>query len=91
MQAEMAHQSKQMRVGAHEGFVYYTAKLVSLANSNRYEVDSITFLEVVKSSILSKYCPVSTLTFLDTHLYQQSVQISTATTSHIFYTPYLSL
>jgi hypothetical protein len=36
----MAQQGKQMRVGACEGFAYHSVKLVSLANGNRYEVDS---------------------------------------------------
>jgi hypothetical protein len=38
----MAQQSKQMRVGAREGFVCNSVKLVLLANGNRYEVDSNT-------------------------------------------------
>jgi hypothetical protein len=40
MQAKMAQQGKQMRVGAREGFAYDSVKLVLLANGNRYEVDS---------------------------------------------------
>jgi hypothetical protein len=40
----MAQQNKQMRVGAREGFAYQSVKLVLLANVNRYEVDSNTFL-----------------------------------------------
>jgi hypothetical protein len=40
----MAQQGKQMRVGAREGFAYHSLKLVLLANGNRYEVDSNTFL-----------------------------------------------
>ncbi len=66
----MAQQGKQMRVGAREGFAYHSVQLVLLmANSNRYEVDSNTFLEVVKPSIHSIYCPVPTLNFFDTHSY----------------------
>jgi hypothetical protein len=38
----MAQQGKQMRVGAREGFVYNSVKLVLLANGNRYEVESNT-------------------------------------------------
>jgi hypothetical protein len=33
-----------MRVGARKGFAYHSVRLVLLANGNRYEVDSITFL-----------------------------------------------
>jgi hypothetical protein len=40
----MAQQRKQMGVGACEGFAYYLLKLVLLANGNRYEVDSNTFI-----------------------------------------------
>jgi hypothetical protein len=36
----MSQQGKQMRVVAHEGFGDNSVKLVLLANSNRYEVDS---------------------------------------------------
>ncbi len=43
LQAKMAQQGKQMRVGACEGFAYHPLKLVLLANGNRYEVDSNTF------------------------------------------------
>jgi hypothetical protein len=39
----MAQQGKQTRVGAREGFAYYSLKLVLLATGNRYEVDSKTF------------------------------------------------
>jgi hypothetical protein len=35
----MAQQGKQVRVGAFQGFVYHSVKLVLLANGNRYEVD----------------------------------------------------
>ncbi len=41
----MAQQGKQMKVGAREGFAYISVKLVLLANSNRYEVDSKTFFK----------------------------------------------
>jgi hypothetical protein len=40
----MAQQGKQMRVGACEGFAYHSVNVVSLANSNMYEVDSNTLL-----------------------------------------------
>jgi hypothetical protein len=43
LQAKMAQQSKQMRVGAHEGFAYNSVKLVSLANGKMYEVELNTF------------------------------------------------
>jgi hypothetical protein len=36
----MAQQGNHMRFGACEGFAYRSVKLVILANSNRYEVDS---------------------------------------------------
>jgi hypothetical protein len=47
----MTQQGKQMRVGACEGFAYHSVKLASLANSDRYEVDSNTFLLQVKNPI----------------------------------------
>ncbi len=62
-----------MRVGALNGFAYLLVKLVLLANSNGYEVDSNTFFffSVVKPSIHLQYCLVQTLTFVffDTHSY----------------------
>jgi hypothetical protein len=60
LQAKMAHQSKQMRVGARKGFAYHSVKLVLPANGNRYEVLSNTFFLVVKPSIHSKSCHVLT-------------------------------
>jgi hypothetical protein len=39
----MTQPGKQMRVGAREGSVYRSMKLVLLANGNRYEVDSNAF------------------------------------------------
>jgi hypothetical protein len=39
----MARQGKQMTVGAREGFAYHSAKLVLLANCNRFEIDPNTF------------------------------------------------
>jgi hypothetical protein len=53
----MAQQGKQMRVGAREGFACNSVKLVSLANGNRYEVDSNTFFLSGKA-----LCPFKTLT-----------------------------
>jgi hypothetical protein len=47
----MAQQGKQMRFGICNGFGYHSVKLVLLANSNRFEVDSNTFSQVVKPSI----------------------------------------
>ncbi len=32
-----------MRVGARKGFAYHSVKLVSMANGDKYEVDSKTF------------------------------------------------
>jgi hypothetical protein len=43
LQAKMAQQGKQLRVGAQEGCRYHPVKLVLLANGNMYEVDSSTF------------------------------------------------
>jgi hypothetical protein len=43
LQAKMAQQGKQMRVGVREGFAYHSVKLVLLANGNRYEFDSNRF------------------------------------------------
>jgi hypothetical protein len=39
----MAHQGKEMRVGAREGFAYKSVRLFLLGNGNRHEVDSNTF------------------------------------------------
>ncbi len=50
----MAQQGKQMRVGACKGFAHPSLKLVSLANSNRYEVDSKTFFLSGKTLCLFK-------------------------------------
>ncbi len=43
LQSKTAQQGKQGRVGVCEGFACNSVKLVSLANGNRYEVDSNTF------------------------------------------------
>jgi hypothetical protein len=43
LQAKMAQQSKQMRIGTRKGFAYHSEKLVLLANDNWYEVDSDNF------------------------------------------------
>jgi hypothetical protein len=43
----MAQQGKQMRDGACKGLPYQSVKLLSLANGNRYEVDSNLFPQVV--------------------------------------------
>jgi hypothetical protein len=43
LQAKMAQQNKQGRVGVRKGFPCNSVKLVLLANGNRYEVDSNTF------------------------------------------------
>jgi hypothetical protein len=64
----MAQQGKQMRVGASKGFEYHSVKLVLLANDNKYDVDSNAFLlSGIKPFIHLKHCPVSTLSFFDTH------------------------
>ncbi len=39
LQAKMAQQGKQMRVGARKGLAYHSVKLVLLANGNRCDVD----------------------------------------------------
>jgi hypothetical protein len=65
----MAQHGKQMRVGAREGFPYNSVKLVLVANSKRYEIDSNTLFLSGKAlypfKVLS--CPISEL--FDTHLY----------------------
>jgi hypothetical protein len=57
LQAKMAQQGKQMRVGARKGFVYHSVKLVLLANGNKYEVDSNTFFLRGKALYPSKVLP----------------------------------
>ncbi len=55
----MAQQGIQMKVGAREGFAYNSVTCISLANGNRYEVNSITILltgEALHDSIHLKYC-----------------------------------
>jgi hypothetical protein len=44
LQAKMAQQGTRMRVGVREGFAYHSVELVSVANGNKYEVDSKAFL-----------------------------------------------
>ncbi len=77
----MAQQIKQMRVGACDGFAYHSIKLVLLANGNRCEVDHNTLVQVVKSCIYLKYCPVPTLTFL-TQIRISGSQMSTIVKQH---------
>ncbi len=60
----MTQQGKQMRVGACEGFAYHSVKLASLANSDRYEVDSNTFFTPSKKSYR-----VSNPNYFDVHSY----------------------
>ncbi len=43
LQANIAQQGKQMRVGARKGFACHSVKVVFLAQGNRYEVASSTF------------------------------------------------
>ncbi len=52
-----------MRVGARKGFACHSVKVVLLANSIRYEVDSNTSCVKVPS-IRFKYCPFLALAFL---------------------------
>jgi hypothetical protein len=63
LQAKIAQQDKQMRVGAQKGFQYFSVKLVLLANGNRHEVDSKTFFKAVKPYYSFKRlpCPKSDL------------------------------
>ncbi len=65
----MALQGKQMRVGACEGFVYGSVKLVLLANCSRYRVDSNTSPLSGKALYPFKAlpCPNSD-PFFDTHI-----------------------
>jgi hypothetical protein len=58
MQAKMAQQGKQMRVGACKGFPYHSVTLVLLANGNRYDVDSNTFLLSGKALYQFKILPL---------------------------------
>jgi hypothetical protein len=60
---------KVMKDDAREGFSYHSAKLVLLANGNRYAVDSNTFLQVMKASIHLEYSPVPTLSFFFRHTF----------------------
>ncbi len=70
MQAKMAQQGKQMRVGTREGFAYQSVKLVLLADGNRYEVDSNTLLRSGKALYPIKLlsCPKSDLFDIDSYL-----------------------
>jgi hypothetical protein len=44
LQTKVAPQGEQTRVSAREGLAYHSVKLVLLANSNMYKVDSNSFL-----------------------------------------------
>jgi hypothetical protein len=68
LQAKMAQQGKQMIVCARKGFAYHSVKLVLLANGNRYELDSNTFLSSDKAHYPLTSNALSSLTFFDTHL-----------------------
>jgi hypothetical protein len=57
----MAQHGKQMRVRARKGFPYHSVKLVLLANSNRYEVDSNTFCSSGKAIYAFDKLPLSKL------------------------------
>ncbi len=61
----MAQQDKQMRAGVREGFAYHSVILVLLANSNRYEVDSLLIGKVLYPFKVL-FCSKSD--FFDTHL-----------------------
>ncbi len=75
----MAQQGKQIRVGACEVFAYHSVKrvlqltmkrvlqLTSYLTVTGMRLIPIRSSAVVKPSIHFKYCPVSTLTFFDTH------------------------
>jgi hypothetical protein len=39
----MAHQDKQVGVGARKGFPYHSVKLILMANGKMYQVDSNFF------------------------------------------------
>jgi hypothetical protein len=65
-----------MRVGAREGFAHHSLKLGSLANGNRYEVDSNKCFPSGKALYTFEVfpcAPVPTLFLFDTHSYSYSV------------------
>jgi hypothetical protein len=57
LQVKMAQQGEQMRAGARKGFAYDSVRLVLLADSNRYGVDSNTFLLSDKALYLFELLP----------------------------------
>jgi hypothetical protein len=64
----MLQQGKQGRVGARKGFQCNSVKVVLVANSNRYEVDSNTFFLSCKALYPLKILPCPNLTFFFTHI-----------------------
>ncbi len=62
-----------MRVGVREVFAYHSVELVLLADCNMNEIVSITFFLNAKAIHPFEVCSVPTLTFSETHPYQQSV------------------
>jgi hypothetical protein len=69
LQAKMVQKGKLMNVGARECFSYNSVKLVLLANCNRYEVNSNTFIQMVKPFIHLNHCTAPTPTTFDTLSY----------------------
>jgi hypothetical protein len=65
----MAQQGKQVRVGASEGFAYHSVKLVLLANGNRYEVDSNTFISSGKALYPVKILPCPNCDLVKTYIF----------------------
>ncbi len=65
----MAQQGKPMRVGARKVFAYDSVKLVSLANDNRNEVDSITFFPSGKGLHPFSVYPFPNSDLCSTYLY----------------------
>jgi hypothetical protein len=68
-----------MGVGAREGFAYHSVKLVLLANGNRCEVDSTTFLSSGKALYPLKISPCPNSDFFDAYSYLLAVVTSTET------------
>ncbi len=69
LQAKMARQGKQMRVGAREGCAYHSVRLVLLVDNNEYEVDFNLSGKPLQVFIHSEHSPVPILTFFGTHSY----------------------
>jgi hypothetical protein len=69
VQAKMAQQGKQMRVGARKGFTYRLLKLVLPANSNKFGIDFKTFFLRGKALYPIKILPCPKFYLFDAHSY----------------------